>query len=247
MKVMASWVDMTTDKLRQLEYKYGLQRVQVIDPASPAEMWAFRHRVSETSLVTVCTIGAPQELCCTVFEPDLEAAAALLRVALRRQWTPGRVWINGQPLLTGTNIQGLVASPGDWMKIYPLTEVEAEFVAEQSLAAITIAEGRDPLALLDLFRSNTFPQLNLPTGRVIITSKLARTAPLRSVSVTSYGRYLALTQEEPAGYLDDPDNVELLPVAEVLPRIHGAGLLFVDSRPGESLRYTHQGWEYSVT
>lgn len=236
---------MTREKLRELEYRYGLQRVQVAGAIETAELWAFRH----DRLVTLCTVGAEQELCCTVFERDLAAGAAIIRTASLRSWVPGRVWLNDQPYLAGTNIQGIVVGDGDWAEVYPLTEPEAELVAVETISAITITLGRNTTALCDLFRNNAFPHVSdeFLSEEMVITSKLARDKPLRSLQYRKFGKFLALTDEEPAGYVDNPDNFEFFSALELLPRIHGSRLLLAAPRPGEQLRYGHNGWEYSVT
>lgn len=235
---------MTSDKLRELEYRFGLQRVQVANAIPDCEVWAFRH----DGLVTLCTVGAEQELSCTVQEQDLGAGAALLRVAALREWTPGRVWLNDQPLLTGTNIQGLVAIDGEWLEMIPLTEAEAELVAVETVSAIEITRGRQPLVFTDLFRSNAFEEVTDEDLQAItvFTSKHSEEAPLRKIRALMYHRFAAFTNEESAEYLADPDNFEKKTALEILPRLHGSRLFFQGEKIGEELTYGRNGWTYSV-
>lgn len=244
---------MTEAKLRQLEYRYGLQRVEIHDPGMSAEVWAFRHRdASGAQLVTVCTVDQPQDFSITGFEADLGALVALLRTVLNRAdgiWLPGRVWLNDQALLLDTKIQGLVVGEGDWAEVFPLTELEANVVARETLSAITIVKSRAPDTLYDLFRENAFPDVTddqLAEVKVF-TSKQADSAPLRRIKALSYHRFAAFTNEEPEGYLEDPDNFEVKTALELLPRLHGSRLFFQGEAPGEQLSFGHKGWEYSVT
>lgn len=231
---------MTSEQLATLEAQLGQEYVQV----HGTDIWAFRH----DGVVSLCTVGLPQNYRLDVYEPDLVAGVALLNVVLGRTdspWLPGRVWINDVPFLEGTRIQALVVGQGDWAPVYPLTVPEAELVARETLAAITIMHGRNPRAFCDLFRTNAFPEVSDTQLEAITvaTSLLARTAPLRSLHTTEDGTIRALTDEEPVGY----EDFEPHPALELLPRIHGSRLFFHQTRPGETLRYGHQGWEYSVT
>lgn len=241
---------MREDKLRQLEYRFGLQRVEIKDPGINAEVWAFRYRSEDTQLVSVCTVAEPQDYCITVLEPDLGAAAALLRTVLQREdgpWQPGRVWLNDQPLLTGTSIQGLVVTGGELSQVYPLTEPEALLVAEETLSAITITSARRPLAFCELFRDNAFHSISDAELADIKVFGSTHPAPLRQIKALPYGRFAAFTMEESEDFLADPDNVEATTALALLPRLHGSRLFFRDSQPGELLTYGHNGWEYSVT
>lgn len=249
---MANLRAMTREKLRQLEYRYGLQRVQIKDPKVAAEIWAFRYREGERTLVTVTTVDQPQDFLVTAFEEDLGAAVALLRLVLSRTdgpWVPGRVWLNDVPILEGTAIQGIVTAEGDWSEIVALTEAEAELVARETISAITICRGRNSTAFLDLFRKNAFQNITDEelAQTAVYVSTHARTAPLRKIKALAHHRFAAFTNEETSEYLGNPDNFERATAAEILPRVHGARLFFHGAEPGETLTYTAQGWQFSVT
>ncbi|MEJ5998540.1 hypothetical protein [Corynebacterium sp. H130] len=239
---------MTDEKLRQLEYAYGLQRVQIKDPGLNAEIWAFRHTFDATTkLVTVCTVSEPQDYCITVLEPDLGAAVALLRVVLGRKdspWIPGRVWLNDQPLLQGTAIQGLVVTEGQWSEIIALTEAEAELIARETLSAITITRARKPLAFCDLFRTNAMPEVSdeALSSITVFESKHSSVAPLRKIRAMPYHRFMVLTNEETEEFLADLDNFTRTTALAVIPRLHGSRLFFHGETPGEELTYGHSGW-----
>lgn len=235
-------------QLTQLEDRFGLQRVEVKDPGIAAEVWAFRHQLDGAQLVTVCTVGEPRNLCLTTREADLPAGVALLRAALTREWTPGRVWLNDQPLLLGTHIQGLVALAGDWLELIPLTEEEAELVAVETISAITIARGRQPLVFTDLFRSNAFPEVTDAdlAAITVFASKDAEVRPLRKIRALALHRFAAFTNEESAQFLADPDKFERKTALELIPRLHGSRLFFAGEKPGKELTYGRDGWVYSV-
>ncbi|MEJ6014451.1 hypothetical protein WG936_11450 [Corynebacterium sp. H127] len=243
---------MSRDKIRQLEQRFGLQSARIAEEFNGVALYAFRHKVQDRYVVTVCTVGSEQEYSCTVFEADLPAAVATLRTVFLRTdgpWVPGRVWLNDVPFLAGTRIQGIVVGEGVLAPVFALTEPEAVLVARESIAALTITLGRDPFALCDLDRENALTDISDEelAGIQVITAKLATSAPLRRLEYTTFGKFVALTEEEPAGYADDPDNFEFRSALELLPRVHGSRLFFRAPKPGETLRYSVQGWEYSVS
>ncbi|AKK03586.1 hypothetical protein [Corynebacterium epidermidicanis] len=237
---------------------FGPEYVHLAETFGPASGLAFRRTVATTSVVTAVTSGfQPRELACTMLEADLGAAVAVLHIAAARAeqelqgpWPDGRVWLNDQPILGGTLIQAIVARNHDVDEFYALTENEALVVAENSISALDIALARDPLAFADPLREDHWDRAALSDEALasvgVLTSKLAHTAPLRCLEFKQFGKFVALTCEEPEDYFDDPDNFEVRQATELLPRLHGARTFFVDPRPGETLQYTALGWEYSV-
>ncbi|MDU0479208.1 hypothetical protein QVA66_08135 [Staphylococcus chromogenes] len=238
--------------MEQLIATFGPEFVEVNATIADARTLAFRRNIGPHPAVTVTSLGLhPREVACTMLEEDLGAAVATLQVAVARPepWVPGRVWLNDQPFLGGTLIQALVMRTGTIDEFTALTEEEALVVAENSPSALMIAEARNPLAFADPTRDSywTAPDLAAIADLPVLTSVLARSAPLRRVEFTEFRRFLATTGEEPADFLANPENIEVRPARELLSKLYGAKTFFIGATPGEAVQYTATGWEFSVT
>lgn len=246
--------------MEQLIALFGNEYVRIDEPIGtpPLGLVAFRRPLGHTSTATVCTLGLkPRELVCTVDEEHLPAAVGILKIAVARQqqelhdaWPDGRPWLNDQPILGGTTMQALVVRQGEVDEVFALSEAEGMIVATNSRFALDLALARDPKALLDPFRDELWPAEEISDEALnevgVLTSTLARTKPLREVHFTQFNRFLALTGEEPAGFLDDPANIEVRPATELLAKLYGARTFFARATPGERIWFTSAGWQYSI-
>lgn len=230
-------------------------------------------------VATVATLGLAQEaledgsrieLVCTVLTEHVAAAELGVRIAVRRilgefgraraALAPGDAWINTQPYVAGTSIQGIVAIDGAWdgrdttvrdasgrragafQEILLLTATEAKRVAHDGLGPLRRAALEHPGRLYDMLREDLVPPpVMVPDVPCIVTAALHE-CEVGWMQRDASGAWLASTGSESPEYLADAANFEQWRLANVVAGTPELRDFALTARPGEYLMREGGGW-----
>lgn len=216
--------------------------------------------------------GARVELLCEVLEDHAPAAEVAIRIAIRRvlgelgarpgPLGSGDVWINAVPIISGTNMQGMIALDPSWhvrddvvrdeagdeygivQEIVMLTTTEARRIAHDGFEAFRTASAATPAARLDVLRGDLVgPPATLPDVACIVTRHLHE-APVGWLQRDLGGQFLATSLTESEADLADPATFETWPLRAVVGGTPELRAFAIRAQPGDYARREPEGWRY---